>query len=208
MNSEELADEETQDEYEDAQDEATGPVDSENTENKGMKTDSQQQLTEGSPVNSEELTDKETEDAYQDAYYDTNGSVNSEILTKNADVSLNIGGTGTEPDENGTSRIVISATLAQSVGLDAAELPKEDCKSVVRIDDSKLNSCKLFSSEDEMVCETMRKQESNGTASTVVFTESGVSDADRTLVEHNETMRKHEANGTDSTVVFTESDLC
>ena len=82
VNSEELADEETQDEYEDAQDKATGPVDSDNTENKGMKTDSQQQLTEGSPVNSDELTDKETEDAYQDAYYDTNGSVNSEILTK------------------------------------------------------------------------------------------------------------------------------
>ena len=118
---------------------------------------------------------------------------------------MNIGGTGTEPDENGTSRIVNSATLAQSGGLDAEELPKEDRKSVVRIDDSKLNSCKLFSSEDEMVCETMRKHESNGTASTVVFTESGVSDADRTLVEHDETMRKHESNGTDSTVVFTES---
>ena len=205
VNSEELADEETQDEYEDAQDEANGPVDSENTDNKGMKTDSQQQLTEGSPVNSEELTDEETEDAYQDAYYDTNGSVNSEIVNKNANLGLNIGGTGTEPDENGTSRIVNSATLAQSVGLDASELPKEDCESVVRIDHSKLNSCKLFSSEDEMVCETLRKQESNGTGSTVVFTESGVSDADRTLVEHDETMRKHEANGTDSTVDFTES---
>ena len=205
VNSETKQDEESEYNYEDAQDETTDPLKSKTNENKGMTTNSEQQLRAGSPVNSEELSDEETEDAYQDAYYDTNGSVNSEILPTNADVGVNIGGTGIEHDENGTSGIVNSATLTQSGGLNGEEFPNENRKTVVSIDDSKLNSCKLFSSEDEIVGETMRKHELNGTASTVVFTESGVSDRDKTLVEHDETMTKHESNGTASTVVFTKS---
>ena len=160
-----------------------------NTDHQGKWTENEQQLPDGGPVNSEQLTDAETQDVYEEENYEATGPVNSEIITKNAVGGLNIGGTGAEHEGDTSTGIVNSANLANSGGLDDEEVPQEDVKSVVRIDTSKLNSYKLFSSEDENVGDTMPKNDhvSNVTGSTVVFTESGVSDPDRTFVEQDNT---------------------